>query len=295
MASELGLWKSFFNDVVDDDIASLAASIAYYASLSLAPLVLLAIALIGALYPSVQERFLHDVGALVGAQGKDMIRTIVESSAQRPDLRQVAGWTGAIVLLFGASAVFGQLQSALNIIWDLQRKDISGFTGFLRRRLLSAGVLLAVLFLTIVSFMVQAGINLFGGSDAAWMNGLMWVGSFMVYGLLFTLLYVYLPDGRVPWPTAWRGGMMTTVMFMIGRALIDLYLRNSDTAGAFGPAGALVVWLLWSYYSALTFLLAAEFLYSMARVRGWKWAPRREVVAALGGISEVPVVDRGKV
>lgn len=268
-----GFWKKFLDDVIDDNLTAQAAAIAYYACLSLAPLVLLSLVVIGMLYPSAQEKFIDEVGALVGAEGKNMIRTIVESAAERPDLRQFAGWVGVLVLLFGASAVFAQMQDALNRIWDVQSRALTGLRGFLRRRLLSAGVLLAILFLTIVSFVVQALINLVGSAEETLLKVLWWGLSLLVYGMLFTLLYRYLPDRHIPWGTAWRGGLMTTALFLLGRALIGLYLGHTDTAGAFGSAGALVVWLLWSFYSALVFLLSAELLYSLARRRGWRWAP----------------------
>ncbi len=267
-----GFWKAFFDDVVEDDLTALAAAIAYYTTLSLAPLVLLALVLMGALYPSAQDRFISEVGALVGGDGQKVIAAIVDSASKRPDLRQMAGWIGAAVLVFSASAVFAQLQSALNRIWDMQNRAWSGWRGFLRRRVFSAGVLLAVLFLTIVSFLAQAAINLFGSSEALILKALLWSISFLLYAALFSMLYRWLPDGRVPWSTAFRGGMMTTLMFIIGRALIGLYLGHTDTAGAFGPAGALLAWLLWAFYSSLVFLLSAELLYNIARKRQWHWA-----------------------
>jgi membrane protein len=147
-------WKDFFADIADDDLFALAAAISYYTTLCLSPLVLLSLVVIGALYPSAQERFVAEIGALVGSQGEQVIRTIVASASERPDLGRIAGWIGAGVLLFGASAVFAQLQFALNRIWGMRstRPAYRGAFGWLHRRLLSAGVLLAVLFLTVVSW-----------------------------------------------------------------------------------------------------------------------------------------------
>ena len=120
------VWSKFFQNISDHSLTSQAAAIAYYASLSLAPLVLLALAILGALYPAAQERFIDDVGALVGSDGRQMIRTIVESAADKPDLRKLAGWVGVVVLLGSASAVFAQMQEALNRIWDAQSQALSG-------------------------------------------------------------------------------------------------------------------------------------------------------------------------
>lgn len=263
-------WKLFFRDLGNDDVLALAAAISYYTTLCLSPLLVLALALISLLYPDAQQRFVAEVGALVGAQGEQLIRSIVASATERPDLGRLAGWVGAGVLLFGASAVFAQLQLALNRIWGMKRPEHRGAVWWLRRRLLSAGVLLAVLFLTIVSLVAQAALNFVTVPPA--FAALGWAATFLLYAALFATLYHWLPDGRVPWGTAFRGGLMTTALFMVGRALIGLYLEHSDRAGAFGPAGAAVAWLLWAFYSALIFLLSAELLYALARQRGWRWA-----------------------
>ena len=270
--------KDFLADVADDDLLALAAAISYYTTLCLSPLLLLSLAVIGALYPSVQERFLTEVGALVGAQGEQVIRSIVASASERPDLTRAAGWIGVGVLLFGASAVFAQLQLSLNRIWGMKNAEYKGALGWIRRRLLSAGVLLSVLFLTIVSFVAQAVLN-FVTIPAAF-AALAWVVTFLLYAVLFATLYHWLPDGRVPWGTALRGGLLTTALFMVGRALIGLYLEKSDTAGAFGPAGAVIVWLLWSFYSALIFLFSAELLYAISRQRHWRWAESGDIGAS---------------
>jgi membrane protein len=274
---DMAFWKAFFADVADDDLLALAAAISYYTTLCLSPLLLLSLAVIAALYPSAQERFLAEIGGLVGPQGAQVIRSIVESASERPDLSRLAGWVGGGVLLFGASAVFAQLQLALNRIWGMKSADVKGVLGWLRRRLLSAGVLLAVLFLTIVSFLAQAVLN-FVTIPAAF-AALAWVVTFLLYAVLFATLYHWLPDGRVPWGTAFRGGLMTTALFMVGRALIGLYLERSDTAGAFGPAGAVIVWLLWAFYSAVIFLISAELLYAISRHRHWRWAETGDIGA----------------
>jgi len=265
-------WKSFFANVSNHDLPLLSAAIAYYTTLSLSPLVLLSVVLIGTLYPSAQDRFVDDVAALTGPEGAKVIRTIIDNATSHPDLGKLAGWIAVVVLLFSASAVFGQLQMALNRVWEMTNVSASGIKAFVRRRIFSAGVLLAVLFLTIVSFVAQALLNLVASSQAILLKTTWWIVSVLIYAALFSTLYRWLPDGRVPWWTAFRGGLLTTFLFMIGRALIGLYLAHSNTAGAYGPAGALIVILLWLYYSTLVFLLSAELLYSIARHRHWSWA-----------------------
>ncbi len=267
-----GFWKRLFTGVSNHDLPLLSAAIAYYTTLSLSPLVLLSVLLIGTLYPSAQEHFVDDVAALTGPDGAKVIRTIIENASSHPDLGKLAGWIAVVVLLFSASAVFGQLQMALNRVWEMTNVSAGGIKAFVRRRVFSAGVLLAVLFITIVSFVAQALLNLIGSSEAILLKTTWWIVSVLIYAALFSTLYRWLPDGRVPWWTAFRGGLITTFLFMIGRALIGLYLAHSTTAGAYGPAGALIVLLLWLYYSTLVFLLSAELLYSIARWRKWSWA-----------------------
>lgn len=264
-------WRALANDFLDDQVPSLAASIAYYTALSLSPLILLGLAFLGAMYPSSQEKFIAEVGALVGADGAAVVRTIVDSAADRPDLRQAAGWIGFAVLFFGATGVFAQLQTSLNRIWDMQNRELRGLWGFVRRRILSMGVLLSILFLTIISFLVQAALATLPYHDTPVLEIAWWMASIALYTALFTSLYRWLPDRRIPWLTAVRGGLITTALFLVGRWLIGAYLGHSDAAGAFGPAGAIVIWLLWSYYMAMTFLLSAEILHALARRRGWAW------------------------
>lgn len=264
-------WKGFFDDLIDDDIPSLAAGLAYFTTLSLAPLIVLALALVSTLYPDVQERFIEQLGGVVGREGQSVIETIVESASERPDLRQLAGWLSGVVLLVGASAVLAQLQNALNRIWGMKNAVYRGVWGFLRRRVLSVGVLLALLFLTIASLIVQAAVSTLPYFTEGILMTVGWLLSFALYTLLFTTLYRWLPDGRIPWTTALRGGVLTTSLFLFGRWLIGTYLAHSDTAGAYGPAGAIILWLLWAYYSAMVFLLSAELLYALAHHRRWSW------------------------
>lgn len=273
-------WKALFRDIVDDDVFALAAGLAYYTALSLAPLVILALALVSSLYPTLQARFVEQLGLVIGPQGRAVIETIIESADERPDLRQLAGWIGTGLLLIGASAVLAQLQKSLNRIWCMRGRVYRGWWGFVRRRILSVGVLLALLFLTIVSLVLQAVVATLPHLAEGLLMLTGWLLSFAVYTALFTILYRWLPDGRIPWPTALRGGVLTAVLFLFGRWLIGIYLAHSDAAGAYGPAGAIVLWLIWAYYAALVFLLSAELLYALAHHRRWRWWQDPEAEAA---------------
>jgi membrane protein len=284
--SSAGVWRKFTDDLVSDDLPSLAAALAYYTTLALAPVVLIALSAFSALYPSAQENLAREVGGIVGPQGEELIRMITASTERHPDLGRLAGWIGAAMLLLGASSAFAQLQASLNRIWNMENRAYGGVWGFLRRRVLSLGVLLALLFFTIITLVFQAALNGLSFGEERAMQILGWLVGAVIYTALFASLYKWLPDGRIAWTTALRGGLLTTALFLLGRWAIGLYLGHSDTAGAFGRAGAVVVWLIWTYYSGLVFLLSAELLYALAHARGWAWlpepalAPTREKPAA---------------
>jgi membrane protein len=208
---------------------------------------------------------------LGGAQIEPFIRTLIDSADQQPNLRQAAGWVSFVLLVISASALFAQLQSAMNRIWDAEDHRLSGIWGTLRRRLFSIGMLMTLVFVSIVTLMAQAALSFLPqGEEGLWLV-VGWLIGLVVYTLLFAALYRYLPDKRVPWSTALRGGAITAVLFMIGRAAIGAYLAYSDVAGAFGAAGSVIIWLLWAYYIGLVFLASAELVDVLARRRGWAW------------------------
>ena len=241
---------------VDDDVMTHAAAIAYSSTLAIAPLLILALAIVGSLHPGSQDAIVSSFSALVGGGGKDLVEQINNEAAAKPDWRQFAGWLSAAILVLSASAVFAQLQNAMNRIWQLENNLGSGLRHFLRRRLFSAGLLLALLFLTIIAQFVQTYVQLVplprsGAIISSWLL------TTLVYVGLFSALYRWLPDSRVPWWTVLRGGFVTAILFQIGRWLIVVYLAKTEPGAAFGPASALVVWLLWSFYAALVFLASA--------------------------------------
>ncbi|UXI67061.1 YihY/virulence factor BrkB family protein [Tahibacter amnicola] len=281
MTGQLSAIKQFFSDIIDDDVLTQAGAIAYSATLSLAPLVLLILAILGALHRDSQQAFIAAFSGLVGSDSEKLLRAIVEGANRQPDWRHIAGWSSAILLVIGASAVFGQLQQALNRVWEIEAKSGQGVWGFLRRRLLSAGILLALVFLTVVSMGFEVLLGLIRLPET-WAPVISWLVGSVMYIALFAALYRWLPDRRVPWITAVRGAVLTAVLFQLGRLAVVAYLTKAQPGAAFGPASALVVWLVWAFYSALVFLVAAEAVYAVAHARRWRWitepAPR-EVAA----------------
>jgi membrane protein len=269
--SKPGAISQFFTAFSDDDLTTQAAALSFYTTLALAPSLLLVLTLLGALAPLAQERVVEQMVELGGAQVEPFIRTLIDSADDQPNLRQVAGWISFLLLLVSASALFAQLQSAMNRIWDAADEQLSGIWGTIRRRLFSVGMLMTLVFVSIVTLMAQAAMSFLPqGQEGLWLL-VGWVIGVAIYTVLFAALYRYLPDKRLPWSTAFRGGAITAVLFMIGRAAIGAYLAYSDVAGAFGAAGSVIIWLLWAYYIGLVFLASAEVVYVAAQRRGWAW------------------------
>lgn len=180
------------------------------------------------------------------------------------------GITGVAVSLLAATTVFAQLQSALNAIWGIKVQRGNAITSWLRRRFLSIGVIAAVGFVLIVSLVASAVIGMFlAGSGRMWeaLNQLM---SAAILGGLFTLLFRYLPDARLPWTHAVKGGVVTALLFSIGKSLIGIYLARGHIGGAYGAASSLVLLLVWVYYSGAIFFFGAEFIQAWVRESGGK-------------------------
>lgn len=247
----------FVQRFLDHDILALAAALSFYTLLSLAPLVVMLLWLTTALYPAAQDEFFHQVGLLVGPQVEETARLIVANAEQRPGTGSLAALLGTIALLVGASAVFGQLQVALNRVFRSDATHLGGAIPWLRKRLLSFGMALGVGFLLVVSMAAQAALAVL----MAWLPDLLpavaLVFSFLLYAIVFSLIYRLLPDRPVTRRRALLGGALTSALFMIGRWAIGLYLGRATLGNAYGPAGGLVVMLVWLYYCAMVFLAGA--------------------------------------
>lgn len=259
---------------VDDDVFSLSAAIAYYTLFSLPPVlvVLVAVASVAFGTERVVEALATQMRDLIGPDGGETIRTMIESAG---DLgggvgKQIAGLAA---LLFGATGAFGQLQKALNRAWEVEKKEGGGVVGILLKRLLSFGMVLTIGFLLLVSLVISAVLAALGDAASSVAGeGLASVGvqvANVVVGLavitvLFALLFKVLPDATIAWRDVWVGAAVTAVLFTLGRTAIGLYLGTSDPGSAFGAAGSLALVLVWIYYSALILLFGAEFTQAWA-------------------------------
>jgi membrane protein len=240
----------------DDYAPSMGAALAYYTLFSIAPLLLIVIAVAGLAFGDEAARggLFDQLSGLVGPAGAQAIESLVEH-ANRPGAGAIAMVSGTVALLLGASAVFGELQNALDRIWRAPaRKQDSGWLKLVRSRLLSFGMILAIAFVLMVSLVLSALLAALG----KWW-GLDLIASFAVTTLLFALVYKIIPRVRIRWRDVWAGAAVTAALFALGKFLIGLYLGRASPASAFGAAGSLVVVMVWVYYSAQIFLLGAEF------------------------------------
>ncbi|PNG58440.1 MULTISPECIES: YihY/virulence factor BrkB family protein [unclassified Variovorax] len=262
---------------VDDYAPSMGAAISYYTIFSITPLLVIVIAIAGALFgrEAAEGRIVEQISGLVGREGATAVEAMLRSVSE-PDKGLIAGLISAVVLLVGATTVFAELQSALDRIWHVpEREKPSGLWAVLRARLLSFGLILGLAFLLMVSLVVSAGLSAFG----SWFGGLLpgWevllhalniVISLGIVTLLFAMIYKLMPTARIAWRDVWVGALVTAVLFELGKLGIGLYLGKSGVNESFAAAGSLVLLVAWVYYAVQIFLLGAEFTKVYANAKG---------------------------
>ncbi len=252
----VSLIKQTFSDWSEDKAPRLGAALAYYAIFSIPPLILLVIAAVGLVYKGdVAGAIQTQLATLIGA---NTAQTIMQTSQQPEGKSAAVGIAGVAILLFGASGVFAQLQDAMNTIWEVKPKAKRGVMGMIKDRFLSFTMVLGIAFLLLVSLVLTAAISAFG-SAAAVGHILELVISFAVITLLFAMIFKLLPDVKIRWSDVWVGAAMTAALFTIGKFAIGLYLGRSSVGSAYGAAGAVIVMIVWIYYSAQILFLGAEF------------------------------------
>ncbi len=246
---------------VDVDLFSQAAALAFYALLSLAPLLLIVLAVVARWVPDSQDAVLQQIGLLAGADAERIARTIVANARVIPGAGggngPIAGAWSTAFLFAGATAVFAQLQDVLNKIFRTDATRLPGMLAWLRKRVFSLGLVFALGFLLLVSMTVNTVLQL-AFARVAWMLPLMAsAATWLVYALGFALMYHYLPDRRVRWFRALGGGAATAVLFLAGRGAIGWYLQHAHPGAAYGSMGALILALVWVYYAALIVFIGA--------------------------------------
>ena len=262
---------------LDDYAPSMGAALAYYTVFSLAPLLLIVIAIAGLVFGDDAARG-EIFGQLRGLMGDDAAKGIeaLLASVSKPTEGITATVVGVGVLIVGATTVFGELQDALDRIWRAPARETSGgLWSLLRARLLSFGMIFGIAFLLMVSLVLGAGMAALGkwrgGMFGEWEALAQAVNAVLSFGLttaVFAFIYKLMPRVKVQWHDVWLGALVTALLFTLGKTLIGLYIGNTDVATGFGAAGSIVIVLVWVYYSAQVFLMGAEFTWVYARTFG---------------------------
>jgi membrane protein len=265
----------------NDQAPSKGAALAYYSVFSIAPLLYLIIAIAGLFFgaDAVRGVVFGQIASLMGQGGAEAIREML-AHVSRPKAGGTAAAVSIAVLLFSASSVFGQLQTALDTIWRVpeveKRKDqASGVWTFVRSRLLTFGMVLGLAFLVTVSLLLSAALSALGKWWAPFFgrwelvaHGLDIVVNFGVLTVVFGAIYKLMPRAQIQWRDVWVGALVTALLFVIGKFLIGLYLGKGDIGSSFGAFGSMVIVMVWIYYSAQIFLLGAEFTWAYAHESG---------------------------
>ncbi len=258
----------------EDELMTRAAALAFYSALSFAPLLVLLLWLLSSLRPEWQQQMLDQLTATVGTRAADAVRLVLDNARSRPGFGKLAGLISLGITLFSASAVFAQMQGAINRIWGLRPRPGRAWMDWVRTRAHALGLLLALVFLLIISFAISALIGtMVRGHNLAWQL-LEILIALCVFSALFASIFKVLPDAFITWRDALIGASLTAVLFAIGKLGIGLYLDVSSVGGAYGPASSIVVLLVWVYYAGIILLLGAELTQAVATERGHPIRPR---------------------
>lgn len=282
-----------------DNARRISAALAYYSVFSLAPLLLIAVAVAGIVFGeqaaqgAIEEK-------LEGAIGRDSAVAVEEmvESARRTGENGTVAVIGIGLLLFSATGVFAQLKEAMNSVWGIREKPGQGIRSFLTSRFLSLSMIVVIAFLLVVSLMVSTFLTVAGD----WVGGILavhpvlwrvvsFVAALAIITFLFALVFKVLPDARIQWRDVWTGAFLTALLFSIGKFLLALYLGREGAASAPGAAGALILILSWVFYTSNIILFGAEFTQVWARHRGREIMPTDRAYRVKPA-SEAPAVDQ---
>jgi membrane protein len=297
----LDMLKESFKEWKEDDSLQLGAALAYYTIFSIAPLLLIVIAVAGLVWgrEAAAGAIYRELDGFVGRDGALAVQTMVDNAAKQGDKSGIlATVVAAVTALFGATGVFAQLQSSLNKIWNVEPKPERGIVGFVMTRVISFGMILGIGFLLLVALVVSTFlsavdaymIGLLPGAERV-LQAVSFLLSLAVIALLFAMMFRFLPDVKIAWRDVWIGAAITALLFTIGKFLIGFYLGHSSVASVFGAAGSLVVVLIWIYYSTQILFFGAEITQVYARRYGSNIVPDEHAVQ----VREVKeVVEDGK-
>jgi membrane protein len=277
-----GLLKQTFQEWLQDKAPQLGAALAYYTVFSLAPLVLVLLAIVGIIFRhdpgGAWNKITQQMSYFLDQSAVQVVQNIAQKASQ-PGKGIIATIIGVALALFGASGVFGQLQDALNTIWGVKAKPGGGIWAFLRSRFLSFAMIGGVCFLLLVSLTLESVLKAFSHYVQSMLPGgiVIAVTVYIIFDLavvvvLFAMIFKFLPDVKIQWRDVWVGAAMTAILFGFGKWALGLYLGSGAAGSAYGAASSLITLLLWVYYSSQILLFGAEFtqVYAERAGRGVK-------------------------
>ncbi|MEH2003710.1 YihY/virulence factor BrkB family protein [Nostoc sp.] len=283
------IWKLLqetFKEWSEDKASRLAAALAYYTIFSIAPLLIIVIAIAGAVFgeEAARGQIVGQIQGLVGKDGAAFIQTAIQN-ANKPQTGAIASIISVVVLLVGATGLFTELQDSLNTIWEVKAKPGRGINNIIRLRFLSFAMVIGIGFLLLVSLVISTGLaalvtyfgNILPGVDFLW-RIVNFVLSFSITTALFGLIFKVLPDVKITWNDVFIGSVITSFLFSIGRFLLGQYLGNGSFGSTYGAAGSLVVILAWVNYAAQILFFGAEFTQVYARRYGSGITPTKNAV-----------------
>ena len=287
-SNSFGLFKQTFSEWLEDKAPQLGAALAYYTVFSLAPLVLVLLAIIGLLFRNdpggAWNKITEQMSYFLDKSAVEVVQNIAQKAAQ-PNKSVLATVIGVVLALFGASGVFGQLQDALNTVWGVKAKPGAGIWGFLRSRFLSFAMVGGICFLLLVSLSLESLLKGFSHYVQSVLPGgivialaVYWVFDLAVVILLFAVIFKFLPDAEIRWRDVWIGAAITAIFFAIGKWALGLYLGSGSAASAYGAASSLITLLLWVYYSSQILLFGAEFTQVYANRAGREIEPAEHAI-----------------
>jgi membrane protein len=282
------LLKETISEFQFNQVSLLASSLAYYTVFSLAPLLIITIMIVGAIFgeAAAQGEIVGRIQGVVGEEGAQVIETAIANLREDTNGGLFRFLISLGFLIFGASGVFAQIQNALDKIWEVKPEPGRNIFNFLRKRLLSFAMVLVIAFLLIVSLVANTVLAALIALLSDFLPGLGYVWqllSFLVslgmVTLLFAAIYTILPDAHVEWRDAFAGAIITAVLFMLGQFFFGLFLSRTEFGSAYGVAGSLVIIITWAYYAAHILFLGAEFTKVYARRHGSPIVPEEHAVS----------------
>lgn len=260
--------QAFLDKMMDRDrVFDLSASLSYYTALSMAPLMVLTLTSLSALDQSFRSEFISQVHSVIGGQAAETITTIAQNANQAPDVRDIASIIGTLTLLFSAGLIFGQLRSSLNTIFEVPTASsknpnmtlLESVWDFVRQKIFNMGMVLTFVFISLVSLLISSVISfIFTGTAAIIGQIANLLSSLFIFGALFSGIYYFLPETRISKTVAITAGLVTALLFSLGKSAIGYYLGKSAVVSLYGAAGSLIVLLMWVYYSSLIIFISAE-------------------------------------